>query len=313
MVMAVTQDGLNGFDEEFLAKWEPTSNREKCLARGVLYREQKGLEIGALNFPTLPVGDVSYVDYASTEELKKRHRDHPKRVQRMVDVTYVWPGSGSLAAIVGDTDVFDFAIACHVIEHVPNVLGWFRGIGEVLKPGGVFNLAIPDRRYTFDIRCPLSTMGELVEADLLGYVRPSIRQMFDHTYYAKAIEPGAIWNIDVDVDATPAFSGSPAPFLALQQAYEIRDNASYIDSHCWIFTPSSFLDLIDGACRLGLFTLVPDFLEPTSPGQFEFYFSAKKPPVEMPEEALRSLQAEKISSIRNSLRKRDKELRLLIS
>ncbi|TPJ28392.1 hypothetical protein [Mesorhizobium sp. B2-7-2] len=69
--MAVTQDGLNGFDEEFLAKWEPTSNREKCLARGVLYREQKGLEIGALNFPTLPVDDVSYVDYASTEELTR--------------------------------------------------------------------------------------------------------------------------------------------------------------------------------------------------------------------------------------------------
>ncbi|WP_369012339.1 methyltransferase domain-containing protein, partial [Escherichia coli] len=75
----------------------------------------------------------------------------PERVAGIVDVTHVWTGSGSLAAIVGGAGLFDYAIASHVIEHVPNVLGWFRGIYEVLKPGAVFNLAVPDRRYTFDV------------------------------------------------------------------------------------------------------------------------------------------------------------------
>jgi SAM-dependent methyltransferase len=262
-----------------MTNWSASSERTKKLTRGANPSSGVGLEIGALHNPTIPQGvhDVRFVDYADTATLKNRHAEHPERVDGMVTVDYVWQGSGSLANIIGASDVFDFVIASHVLEHVPNILGWFRGIAEVMKVDGVFNLALPDKRFTFDIACPHSTVGQLVEADLLGYVRPSIRQMFDHCYYAKAIEPGAIWTTRIDVASTLPFSGAMAPDLALAQAKTIVSESTYFDSHCWIFTPLSFIDLLEGAIRLSLFPLVPEDLTPTAPGSFEFYVSLRKP------------------------------------
>lgn len=259
--------------------WQPKSEREKRLTRGAVPSSQSGLEIGALHSPIVPQGlhEVYFVDYADTPTLKERHARHPDRVARMVKVDFVWPGSGSLAEIAGKRDFIDYVIASHVIEHVPNMLGWFRGIADVMKTGAVFNLACPDKRYTFDIKCPDSTVGQLIEADLNNYLRPSVRQMFDHCYYAKAIEPGEIWKQRIDVSKRSAFSGEKAPDLAMHQAREIANRGVYYDSHCWIFTPWSFLDLLEGACRVSDFPLVLDDFTPTPPGGFEFYLSFRKP------------------------------------
>jgi len=290
--------------------FQPVGIRQTALTRGASVDGGCGLEIGALNFPTVPTAKMAYVDYATTEELKRQHRDFPDRVANMVDVDYVWPGSGSLAEIVGGTELFDFAIACHVIEHVPNVLGWFRGISEVLKVGGVFNLAIPDKRFTFDVRCPLSTLGELVEADLLGYRHPSIRQMFDNCYYGKAVDPGTLWQKEIDLDHTPPFAGEVAPHLALAQAKKIHEHGIYIDSHCWIVTPASFLDLIAGACEIGVFGMIPVSLQPTAVGEFEFYFSAEKPDPSLSPAALRERQSNQIKAIRAEIDKANRDARL---
>ncbi|NOS87077.1 MAG: class I SAM-dependent methyltransferase [Methylococcaceae bacterium] len=186
-------------------EYKSSGFREELLTYLVNPVTQKGVEIGALNNPIVKPtnGDIKFIDYTDTDTLKLKHQAYSDRVNKMVNVDYVWSGSGSLAEIVGDRHCFDYFIASHVIEHVPNMLGWFRGINEVLKHGGIFNLAIPDKRYTFDVNCPLSTVGQLVEADLLLYHIPSIRQMFDHTYYAKNIIPGAIWGGAVDVKALP--------------------------------------------------------------------------------------------------------------
>ncbi len=45
----------------------------------------------------------------------------------------------------------DLLVASHVIEHVPDLITWLREIASVLKPTGQARLAIPDRRYTFDL------------------------------------------------------------------------------------------------------------------------------------------------------------------
>lgn len=283
------------------AVWRPGSERERRLTEGADPSTQTGLEFGALHNPVVPPGayDMRYVDYADTPTLRARHADHPEWCERMVEVDYVWSGTGSLAAVVGGREIFDFAIASHVVEHVPNMLGWFRGVAEVMKIGGVFNLAIPDKRFTFDIACPDSTVGELIEADLLGYTRPSIRQMFDHCYYGKAIEPGEIWTRRIDLSAVPPYSGEVAPELAWSQARKILAEGSYIDSHCWIVTPSSFVDLLQGACRLNLFPFLPVSLTPTPLGLFEFYLTLRKPEP-MSAEALRSRQLASLAAIKQS-------------
>ena len=229
--------------------------RLRKITRNIDQASHRGIEIGALDNPVLdPLsGIISFVDYTTTENLKQYHSSNPERASGIVDVHYIWTGSGSLAEAVGNKDCFDFAIASHVIEHVPNTLGWFRGILDVLKPGGHFNLALPDMRFTFDVNCQLSTIGQLIEADLCNFQVPSIRQMFDHTCGIAAIEPGAIWHQSVNTDTLPPYNGDFALWMAETQAKEIAANGKYYDTHCWIYTPQSFLKLLRAACLLERF------------------------------------------------------------
>ncbi|ANC54353.1 hypothetical protein A4249_12250 [Brevundimonas sp. GW460-12-10-14-LB2] len=232
-------------------------------------------------------------------------------VNSLVAIDYVWAGSGPLKPIVGDQR-FDYVIASHVIEHVPNPIGWFRGIAEVVRPGGVFNLAIPDQRFTFDIACPPSSLGELIEADLLSYSRPSPRQIFDSCYYGKAVDPGEPWRRDVDLASTPSFSGEIASQLAYDQAVRSL-SGDYYDSHCWAFTPRAFLLLLRGLCDLRLFDFMIKDFHPTTEDEFEFFLSLEKPRPEVSREVLRLNQLDRISALLLAFDEGNRRLRLLAS
>jgi SAM-dependent methyltransferase len=232
----------------------------------------RGLEIGAQNHPTaFPEGvHIEYVDYANADEIFRATNR-----EGLVPVNHIWSGSGSLARVCGARD-YDFVVACHVIEHVPNVLGWFNGIFEVLRPGGVFNLAIPDYRYTFDLKRKPSSLGEMVEAYLLDYDRPSIRQIFDHTFEALAISPAEPWNESFDVGKVKRYCGVNALKFAFSQSKARLEQGKYLDSHCWVFSPASFLENIEGAIELGLFPFTVNDFQETQKGAYEFYISLRK-------------------------------------
>lgn len=294
-------------------QWAPVGRRDFLMLYGADPTTGVGLEIGAANSPIIPrhVGDCRYIDYASTADLRARFAASDYAyTHSVVDVDYVWPGSGSLAVIVGDQR-FDYAMASHVIEHVPNPLGWFRGIIEVLKPGGVFNLAIPDKRFTFDIDCPLSSVGELVEAHLLGYVKPSPRQIFDSCYYGKAVDPGAPWLRHIERISLQAFSGELSNQLAFDQAARSLEG-TYYDAHCWAFTPHSFLELLRGVCDLRLFDYLLSDFHPTVEGEFEFHLNLTKPPEDMDRDTIRAHQLQRIEYFLQALNERDRKLRLLV-
>lgn len=259
--------------------WSPVTRRDAFLTRGSNPNVQRGLEIGALNNPIIrpEIGSIKYVDYTDTDGLRRQHGALPDRVAGIVNVDYVWRGSGSLAEVIGEVDAFDYVIASHVIEHVPNTLGWLRGICSVMKPGGVFNLAIPDKRYTFDLKCPLSTLAQLIEADIFNYQYPSVRQMFEHTFNIAKIEPGAIWRENIDIDKLEKYNSEYAIYLAHEQASKIVNDGAYIDSHCWFYTPMSFLELIEGAVLLERCDFLLTHIEPTLEGEFEFFVSFEKP------------------------------------
>jgi SAM-dependent methyltransferase len=295
--------------------YQAVTYREKLLTANIEPASQKGLEVGALHNPIIRSihGDVRFVDFADTQTLHLRFADKPDWAAVMVDVDYVWTGSGSLRDVIGTDEWFDWVIASHVIEHVPNMLGWLRGISDILRPGGALNLAIPDRRFTFDVRCPESTLGELVEADLLNYKIPSIRQVFDNCYYGKAIGPGALWHEPVDVDSLPRFSGDAAVQLAYDQALWVRDQGKYFDSHCWILTPSSFLRLMEGASELGLLTLLPDAFHPTEIDAFEFFMSFRRPAFGLAPDELKDQQLAALACMRADLEQGLRRAKLISS
>ncbi|KQQ32584.1 hypothetical protein ASF58_24260 [Methylobacterium sp. Leaf125] len=257
--------------------------------------EAVGLEFGPGDNPVpLPNGmRVAYVDRcidAAPDQTGPSPIDH------------AWDGATSLAAVLGDASApsgFDFAVAAQVAQYVPNLLGWLRGIHAVLRPGGVLNLSLPDRRFMFDAARASSTLPELIEADLLGLTRPSPRQLFAHTSEVRAISPNDIW-AGADAHRADRLAGTQALSHALNQTRTALAQGCYIACHCWVFSPRSFLDLVEGATRLGLLPFVLNHVSSTEPGSFEFFVSMRRDLQEEPD-VLRALQEGAIAHLRGTL------------
>jgi SAM-dependent methyltransferase len=294
--------------------WKPASRRSELLTHDISPATERGLEIGALDNPQLTRehSDVRYVDYTNTAGLRAHPHESSVNRERIVDVDYVWPGSGSLADAIGTGEQFDYVIASHVIEHVPNVLGWFQGIHEVLRPGGVFNLAIPDKRYTFDVGRTTSSLGELVEAYLLNYMHPSIRQNFDHTFGARAVGPGEAWQSNTGLANAPRYLGDVALRFAYDQAKEIVRCGRYFDSHCWVFTPLSFIELLEGAAEIGIFPFIVSDFWPTLAGDFEFFITLRRYERDVPSEELYAHQLWTIRVVKERAAEQQRRLALLV-
>lgn len=122
--------------------------------------ELTGVEIGPLCYPTLDKNEshISYLDICSKETLAQSlGRDYPLEV---VDVDIVTNGR-PLVGVLPPASC-DYFIANHVLEHIPNLISWFEDIHSLLKPGGFIYLAIPDRKFTFDLRRPETSCGHLI-------------------------------------------------------------------------------------------------------------------------------------------------------
>jgi SAM-dependent methyltransferase len=236
---------------------------------GGLDLSRPGVEYGPLTRPlvTKDMGPVLYVDYGDTETVRaKAYRDDPNdRINPadIVEIDLVW-GERPLK----ESGSFAYALASHVIEHVPNPIGWLLEIAEALDDDGIIALAVPDKRYTFDIQRPLSTTGELVQSWLEKRVRPSIRQIFDNCRMAVDIPCHEIWAGRTD---GPVMMGDIALSLAYGQCVEQLTSDRYIDSHCWVFSPASFLDICEDLIRLKVLPFEIERFVPTSRGELEFF------------------------------------------
>ena len=238
------------------------------LTHDIVLPEANGLEIGPGDAPLpLPEGfAVSYVEHETRSEAAAL-RPNSQHI--------VWSGAGPLATLCSRRD-YDFVVAAQVAQYVPNLLGWFRGIFEILRVGGVLNLSLPDRRFTFDVVRHASTVGELLEAFYLDYQRPSLRQVFDHAHLARAATAEQLWDELVDLNRLAPLCGEHALSLAAEDLRQVKDKSTYIQCHSWVFTPLSFLDLIENASRLRLFSFVVSQFASTEPNSFEFFVSFRR-------------------------------------
>jgi hypothetical protein len=130
-------------------------------------------------------------------------------------------------------------------------------------------LAIPDRRYTFDIRRPVSLPGEMIEAYLQKRKRPSLRQVFDAAALSKNSQGDERWVAGETVVGLPEEVRNRL-VSAKVLVGDLSNNDSYLDAHCWIFTPSSFLDMAECLHIMGYFPYRMAAFFPTEPGSIEF-------------------------------------------
>jgi len=233
----------------------------------------RGLEIGPLASPIVPrsLGDVYYVDHLSTEDLITKYTSDPNVDEhKIVSTDFIW-GANTLAEAVGSSAPFDYVVASHVLEHVPDLVGWLGEVAAVLRPGGRISLALPNRRYTFDVRRRDSDISEVVEAFLLHFRRPAVRAVFDHVYRFVVVDPGAIW---------AGLPGHDDPPLRAEVALEFATTAAttdaYLDTHCWVFSDASFVELITTLMQMDLVSMPFVAYRPTQPGDFEFFVTLER-------------------------------------
>ena len=124
------------------------------------YIKGEGLEIGALNYPlTVPAGaKVRYVDRISAEEHTHIFKD--MKLSDMVHVDII--DNGEVLGTVSDASQ-DFVIANHFIEHCQNPVMTIENLLRVLRRGGVLFMAMPDKRYTFDIKRHETAMAHFLQ------------------------------------------------------------------------------------------------------------------------------------------------------
>ena len=122
------------------------------------YLKGDGIEIGALHDP-LKVprsARVKYVDRLSVADLRKQYPELDS--QKLVDVDII--ANGELLETIADASQ-DFVIANHFIEHCQDPIRALLSMFRVLKVGGKLYMAVPDKRYSFDLDRPITPLEHL--------------------------------------------------------------------------------------------------------------------------------------------------------
>ena len=99
----------------------PKSRQEKVLSG--LNVKGLGLEIGPNHNPVAPKREgfnVHILDHLSASDLKEKYKEHGVNLDNIEDVDFVWKGE-PLTALIGKNECYDWIIASHVIEHVPDL------------------------------------------------------------------------------------------------------------------------------------------------------------------------------------------------
>ncbi len=217
---------------------------------------KRGIEIGPSYRPILPKRDgfdTVIIDHASADDLKAKYEGR-EDVSGVEDVDVVWR-SGALEDQFGG-ERFDWIVASHVIEHVPDIIGFLHSCERLLNEDGKLFLAIPDKRRTFDFVKPHLEVGTAMQRHREQRSRHDFATVF------------TAYNDHILVDGRGDFGVLPInqiqlaadPHKARNVAEEAIARAEYFDCHANYLTPASFLLLLLELRMLGLTRMAGDVL-----------------------------------------------------
>jgi len=213
----------------------------------------RGLEFGPLDRPIMPKREgfrVEIVDYLSTAELRAHYGGSEERgvdAAAIEEVDHV-TGGRSILEVIDEAGAYEWIVASHVIEHIPDPLTFLADAATLLSPTGRLVLVIPDKRYCFDVFGELTSAGQWVDAHRERRTGPTPGQVVDYLARVASVDGGIAWGQIPGVEPIPLYGPS-----------EMRDGhrrASDGDTfggeiHCWRFIPASFRLLMADLQALG--------------------------------------------------------------
>lgn len=254
------------------------SERDRLLMLDLDKATMIGVEIGPFYSPMAPKSEgwrTTVVDFTDTAALRATAATHTAALVRasqgrVEEVDVVWRGDPlDVPCLAIRPEGYDFLIASHVIEHIPDLIKFFAEIDRMLKPNGIISLAVPDMRKCFDVFKSASNTSDVLEAHREKRTKHSPKTLFEALAYAAWVNGHAAWT---DSDRTPPKLVNP--LAGAMTAYEDyaagleRGDQAYVDAHAWRFTPASFDMTMLELNALGLIPFVIKTLDPTPGAEF---------------------------------------------
>ena len=241
------------------------------LSQVVNYLDGNILEIGPLNAPLFwNTGlNVKFFDVLPADKLRDKAVSwglKPEGVPHRID--FISP--------TGKLDVIDGKFSCvyssHVIEHQPDLVRHFQKVERLLKVGGIYVLAIIDKRYCFDHFNKESDVADVLTA----YAEKRKFHTLDSLLAASCRthnNPVQHWHGDHGEREMITRDIYDAVVEKYQKAVQ---EGQYLDVHAWRFTPHNLREILVNLLQGGFIQLKIREIYATEPETFTFFAVLEK-------------------------------------
>lgn len=228
-----------------------------------------GLEFGPSYHPLFKKSDgynIEIVDYKSQDDLKKFYEPQNIDTSQIEHVDYLWKGE-SLNDLIPKK--YKIITANHLLEHLPNLIGFLTECENLLEDDGLFIISLPDKRLCFDYFRQNTSLAQLIDASMRGDIKPTYGAIVEHIFYATKRNNSISWGFDYERSNFEFVHEIPNARHAAE-----RSATDFIDVHSWVFTPSTFREIINSLNLLGYTTF--NVFKEYPPSGCEFYSVLKK-------------------------------------
>lgn len=239
---------------EFIGERRRLMHQHCCVSPSKL-----GLEISPNWAPLVLRNEahVVYCDRLTTEQLVEREKGNSSRIHygaEVEDMDFIWKDGTKLASYFSPHEKFDFIVSSHVLEHVPNFIGFIDQQRAILKDDGYIGFVLPDVRRSGEYFRPLTTPAQLIDALIIDRTMPSPGMVYEATYHIFDWPGEQNFRAKSINETKRGYTDKQAVEFARISAQE------YIDVHCWAFTYATFRDVLAEVSSVGLFDYDVAFL-----------------------------------------------------
>ncbi len=239
------------------------------LLKKYINKEKIGLEIGPLFWGVCRKDEgfnVLIWDVMQKEELLDKYKRESKISKKGIEDIDIVSSESLKIALTGYTkkkgaiiksvpESLDYIISSHNVEHMPNPVQFFLDTSEILKEGGVVNIAIPISTRCFDCSKPLTSTGQILDAYISKNKKPSLGEFFDHEFSLMSVinEKNKRMPInDMTFDFEKLTFDRELTYDSYKDLVDAYNNSPYKDSHVWQFNLESFLLIFEDLlkCRI---------------------------------------------------------------
>ena len=228
------------------------------LLKKYINKEKIGLEIGPLFWGICRKDEgfnVLIWDVMQKEELLDKYKKESKTSKKGIEeidivssesmkITLTEYTKKKGAIIKSVPESLDYIISSHNVEHMPNPVQFFIDTSQILKEGGVLNIAIPISTRCFDCSKPLTSTGQILDAYISKNKKPSLGEFFDHEFSMMNVinEKNKRMPInDMNFDFEKLIFERELTYDSYKDLVDAYNKSPYKDSHVWQFNLDSFL------------------------------------------------------------------------